>query len=192
MSDNSNINTGSAAGRPDPVVIAPQQPKRSRKGWIVAGVIGAAALAGFGAVQALSQSHGFGHHGFGRGGGMMGGGFDPQRMAARVDFGADILLGRVGANDEQKRKVAELIKANLREIPALREQHLAVHAKIVELLKAEKFDKAELERIRAQQVATVEQMSKRITQAVSEASDILTPKQRQDLISLWEKRPGRH
>ncbi len=181
--------TNSEQNTPETKVITPApKPKRSRRGWIIGGVA-VLGLAGFGAVQAYSQSGGFGHHGFG-GGMRMHGGFDPARMGERIDFGADIILGRAGANDEQKRKISELIKGNLKEILALREQHQAARNKLIELLKAEKFDKAELERLRATQLATADQISRRLVQSVSEASDILTPKQRQELVALWEKRPG--
>ncbi len=177
---------------PEPVVIRPTPKQRSRKGWLIVGGVAVAGLVALGAVQAISQPFGggFGPHGMGPRHHMMGWGFDPARAAARIDYGTDIILGRVGANDEQKRKIADLIKANLKEIPALREQHQAARARVLELLKAEKFDKAELEKLRAQQIATAEQISKRLTQSVGEASDILSPKQRQELISLWEKRPG--
>lgn len=190
MTDASNSSANTSPNR-ETIVITPQaQPKTSRKGWIFGGALAVAGLAAFGAVQAFSQPFGGGHHGWGPRHHMIGGGFDPARMGARIDYGADIVLGRVGANDEQKKKITDLIKANLKEAPALREQHEAARAKLIELLKAEKFDKAELERLRAQQLSTADQMSKRLVQAVGEASDILTPKQRQELISLWEKRPG--
>ena len=158
---------------------------------MIGGALAAMGLAAFGAVQAFSQPFG---GGFGPGhhfrGHMMHTAFDPLRMGERVDFGIDIILGRVGANDEQKKKISDLIKANLKEMPALREQHKAAHAKVIELLKAEKLDKAELEKLRAQQLASVDQISKRLVQSLADAGDVLTARQRQELISLWEKRPG--
>jgi len=188
MSDSQNNNTGNAT--PEHVVIRPTPRARSRKGWLIGSAVAAVGLVAFGAVAISQPFGGFGPHGMGPRHHMMGGMFDPVRAAERIDYGADIILGRVGANDEQKRKIADLIKGNLKDIPALREQHQAARARVQELLKAEKFDKAELEKLRAQQIATAEQISKRIVQSVGEASDILSPKQRQELISLWEKRPG--
>lgn len=176
----------------DAAPVPPQRnspPKNRRKGWIFGGLLALGGLAAFGAVQAVSQPFGFGHHGFGPRH-HMGAGFDPARMAQRIDYGADIILGRVGSNEEQKKKISDLIKANLAEIPALRAQHQAARDRVIELLKAEKFDKAELEKLRAQQLALADQISKRLTDAVGQASDILTPKQRQELVQLWEKRPG--
>ncbi len=181
---------------PETIVIAPQpKTKRSHRGWIAGGAIAIAGLAAFGAVQAISQpfgGHGFapGHHGFGGHGIGMHAAFDPARMEQRVEFGADIILGRVGANDEQKKKVTDLIKANLKEMPALREQHVAARNKVIELLKADKLDKAELEKVRATQLALADQISMRLVQSVADASEVLTAKQRQELILLWEKRPG--
>ncbi len=181
---------------PETIVIKPQpKVKRSYRGWIVGGAIAIAGLAAFGAAQAISQpfgGHGFGpgHHGFGGHGMGMHAAFDPARMEQRVEFGADIILGRVGANDEQKKKITDLIKANLKDMPALREQHKAARDKVIELLKADKLDKVELEKVRATQLVLADQMSKRLVQSVADASEVLSAKQRQELILLWEKRPG--
>lgn len=187
MTEDQNTNGANRNAESETVTIRPTKRPRSRRGWLIGGAIAVIGLAALGAVQAISQPFGGGfgprHH-------MMGWGFDPARAAERIDYGTDIILGRVGANDEQKRKIADLIKANLKDIPGLREQHQGARAKVLELLKAEKFDKAEMEKLRAQQLAAAEQISKRLVQSVGEASDILTPKQRQELISLWEKRPG--
>ena len=159
---------------------APKKPAGSRRRrWIVGGVLAIVGLAGVGAISASSHS-GFGGHGWRS--------FDPAKMESRIDFGTDLVLGRAGANPEQRQKVATIIKATLKEVPEFRRANLEARQKLVELMKADKIDRVALERLRAERVQAVELASKKMTQALADAGDILTAEQRRELVSLMEKR----
>lgn len=167
--------------------------KSSRRKWLIGGALGLTALVGLGAVQAMSQpwgghgGPGFGRHGWHR--------MDPATMGPRVDFGVDLILGRVQASAEQKTKVGNTIKGILQDAPAFRKGHEDARDQLIKLLKAEKFDKADLERLRAERIRAMDEASKKVVQAIGEVADTLTPKQRQELVEFAEKRRqgfGRH
>ncbi|MGE3645843.1 MAG: Spy/CpxP family protein refolding chaperone [Beijerinckiaceae bacterium] len=169
----------------------PATPARSgRRKWLIGGAIGLAGLIGLGAVSAYSQPGwgGHGRYGWHRG-------FDPATMGPRIDFGVDMILGRVGANEDQKKKVASTIKGIAQQAPDFRKGNMEAREQMLKLLKAEKFDKVELERLRAERIKAIDEASKKVVQALGEVADTLTPKQRQELVELAEKRRrmfGRH
>ena len=103
---------------------APAPAKKSRRKWWIGGgvaVVALGALAATGASFAdggFSRAHWRGHdHGMSRS-------FDPARMGKKVDFGVDLILGRVGADEKQKTKVASTIKGVLGQVPAFRQGHI--------------------------------------------------------------------
>ncbi len=119
-------------------------------------------LVGLGAVQAMSQPWG-GHGGHGGFGGRHGWHrMDPATMGPRVDFGVDLILGRVQASEEQKTKVGNTIKAILKEAPDFRKGHEEARDQLLKLLKADTFDKGELERLRAERIRSMDEASKKV------------------------------
>lgn len=180
MTETSNTPTPSNEAQSQPQ--APRMGKSRR--WLIGGALAATALVGFGVAAAQSQG-GFGHHGFG---GRHFGGFDPTRMEARIDFGADIILGRAGANPEQRQKVTAILKSLAREAPEFRRQNLAAREQMVNLLKADRIDRAAIEKLRAERIKALDDASRKVTDALAQAGEILTAEQRRELVSLAEKR----
>jgi Spy/CpxP family protein refolding chaperone len=171
--------------------------KPRRRGLIIGGIAALAIVAG-GVGVAVSQpgdwggrGHGGGYgHGEGQGrGGMMGrmGGSDrmnPEKMGARIDWGVDRML--TDASPEQKQKVAALMKDAFKDLAPVREQAQAARADVARLLKAEKIDRAEIERVRAQRMGEMDAASKRMAQAIGDLGEVLTPKQRIEIVSRME------
>ncbi|MGE3247254.1 MAG: Spy/CpxP family protein refolding chaperone, partial [Beijerinckiaceae bacterium] len=92
-------------------------------------------------------------------------------------------------------KVASTIKGIAQQAPDFRKGNMEAREQMLKLLKAEKFDKDELERLRAERIKAIDEASKKVVQALGEVADTLTPKQRQELVELAEKRRrmfGRH
>ena len=58
------------------------------------------------------------------------------------------------------------------------------------LLTQDKVDRAEIEKFRAEQLALADAFSKRVSQAIGEAAEILTPEQRRKLADRLP--PGGH
>jgi Spy/CpxP family protein refolding chaperone len=176
------------------------QAPRARSRWRGAIIGGAAALALAGGIGvAVSQPGSWGGHGGGHGGGYGGGhhgarggehghgpmwrGGDP---AQRIERGVERMLGRVDATDEQKRKVTEILKGAAKEMQAMRSGARGMRGEVASLLKAEKIDRAAMEKLRADRIASADAASKRMTQAIADAAEVLTPKQRAELAERME------
>ena len=126
---------------------------------------------------------GWGHHGRGP--------MTPEQMSQRIDRGVDRMLGDVGATDEQKRKVADIAKAAATELAPLRDKHRAARRQAMELMAAPTIDRPALERLRAEQLQMADAASRRITQAMADAAEVLTPEQRAKLKERMDRRMRR-
>lgn len=138
------------------------------------------------AAHSQHQGHGHGHHhghGHGKHGGP-GGMFFGGRMLDR-------LLDDVKATDAQRtqiRQIADAARADLRQLhenaPKLREQGLA-------LLTQPQVDAAAAERVRQQMVAQHDAASKRMTTAMVQIAQVLTPEQRAQLATKLKERQAK-
>jgi Spy/CpxP family protein refolding chaperone len=165
-----------------------------RRFWALAGVAGALAT-----LAACAQP-GPGGPGPGPGGpGMMGwhhhrhgaGPMDPEAMARRIDKGVEWVLSDVGASPEQKQKVAAIAKQAAAEMAPLRERHVKARQQAMDILAAPSVDRAALEKLRADELQAAEGVSRRITQALGDIAEVLTPEQRAKLKERMQQRMGR-
>ena len=164
---------------------APKQ-KRGRR-WLFAGiaaVVGAVSIAGISYADNAPGCDGPRHGMMGRHGDMM----DPAQAGARVDRMIERMLADGTAT--QKAQVAAIIKAALADLKPLREQHRTARAEGIKLLTQPTVDRAALEQLRASQLQLAEQMSKRLTQALADTAEVLTPEQRARLGERLAKRFG--
>jgi periplasmic protein CpxP/Spy len=174
------------------------QPRRrwltGRRFGFAAVLTGLTAL-GIGAVYSQPW-HGFGHgpgygygHGQGYGSPMQGGMMGQGRMFGYGPLGMlDFALGSVGATSEQKLKIVTIGQNAMQELMPLRDRRYAASLKLAILLKADTVDRAAIEKLRAEEFAAFEAGSKRAAQAISDAAEVLTPAQRQQLVERWENR----
>jgi periplasmic protein CpxP/Spy len=164
----------------------PQAPRRKRRGLALAAIIVAAGLTGAAVTAAVSQPFGFGPGGWhgGRmmhGGPMMRFGFDPARAEERLDRMVRHLAVEIDASNEQQDKLRNVAKAALKDVLPAREKLLAARQQARTLLSAQTIDRAAIEKLRAEQIALADTVSKRIVQAIADAAEILTPEQRRKL-----------
>lgn len=163
----------------------PAEPSRGRRlrRWTIAGL--AAAAVGAFAFHNLSHAHGAGcgHHG-------MRGSMDAESVGKFIDWRLSSMLSKVDATPEQKAKIGEIAKAATKELMPLRAQHQAARAKAMELFTQPTVDRAALEKLRADELQLAEIVSKRATQAIADAADVLTPAQRTKLAERWKQRRG--
>jgi Spy/CpxP family protein refolding chaperone len=82
------------------------------------------------------------------------------------------------ATADQQVKIANIAKAAIGDLRPLREKAQAARTQAVTLLTAPTIDHAAIERLRAEQIVLAETASKRITQALTDAVDVLNPEQR--------------
>ena len=168
---------------------APAAPaKKSRRKWYIGGAAAILALGGLAATTAVHADDGWGwrgHRGF-----MMGRTMDPAEMGKRVDFGVDLILGRVQGSDEQKTKVAGIIKGVLAQAPDFRKGNMEAREQLIKILKADTYDKDAVEKLRADRIKAMDEASKKLTAALNEVAATLNAKQRQELVAFAEKRRG--
>ena len=142
---------------------------RSRLTMAVAGaVILAASMA---AARAQPMAGGQGMHG---GHGMRG-----EHMGARGAHMIGAMLDAAGATPEQRARVQQIMKAAGDELRLQHQTGRASRQQMVQLLTAPQLDAAAVEAERQRAAAQRDAASKRMTQALFDASAVLTPEQRQ-------------
>ncbi|HEY2134748.1 MAG TPA: Spy/CpxP family protein refolding chaperone [Xanthobacteraceae bacterium] len=161
-------------------------PRRGR--GRVAFVILSVALAGglFGALATKSFSQGFGPpwHGAMADIHMMGGPMGPAFTADRADRMVRHAAIELDASPDQQAKLQSIVKSAAGDLAPLHEKIFAARQQARDLLTAATVDRAAIEKLRAEQIATMDAASKRVAQALSDAADVLTPDQRRKLDNL--------
>lgn len=157
---------------------------RARRRWLPFAF--AAAMGGAVAtVTPLALAHGFGGHG-GFGGGH-GGPVDPARIERRIDN----VLSKIDASADQKQKVTSIMQSAAQELQPLREQHKQARMQMRALLSAPMINREQVEALRIEQLRLADAVSKRFTQALADAAEVLTPEQRAQLAKKFEERRAR-
>ncbi len=136
---------------------------------------------GPGAERHARGPHGGHHsgHGGGRHGGDMHGGFPgySQRM-----------LDDVKATPEQRSQLKQIMEATRKDMQAQRAAGASLRDETARLLAQPTVDAAALEALRQKKMAHHDQASKRMNQALLDASRVLTPQQRQQLAERMQQR----
>lgn len=158
--------------------------KSGWKRWRIAG-IGAAII---GALSIAACHHG--GPGWHHGPGAMHSEMSPEQASKKIDKMVNWVLDDVDATSEQKQKVSAIAKTALTDLMPLRDQHRAAREKAIGLLTESSIDRTALESLRAQELQLAETASKRMTQAVADIAEAITPEQRQKLAQQWRKRWG--
>ena len=152
----------------------------------IAALLGSLA-AGFGG---YAWAHG-GHGGWHRGGGFMGGSMDPAKTDQRIERMVKHMAVEVDATPEQQAKLTEIAKAAAKDLRPLREKARDARRQGMQLLAAPTIDRGAIERLRAEQIQAADAASKRLTQALSDTAEVLTPAQRQKLAERMQRRHSR-
>jgi Spy/CpxP family protein refolding chaperone len=130
----------------------------------------AAALGGIAAslASAGALAHGRRHHGA----------MDPAQMDERIERFIGHLAVEVDATPEQKQKLSTIAKGAAHDLAPLRSQSMELRKQGVALFTAPQVDKSAVEQLRVKRMQNADAASRRITQALTEAADVLTPEQR--------------
>jgi periplasmic protein CpxP/Spy len=137
-----------------------------------------AAVAGGIGLKALAYGHGMG--GWHRRS-LMGASLDPAKLDEHLDRMLKHLYVEVDATEPQKRQLAPIVKAAARDLLPVRNQMREARRQAVTLLSQPTIDRSALEALRASQLQLAEQASRRLTQALADAAEVLTPDQRKQL-----------
>jgi periplasmic protein CpxP/Spy len=156
---------------------------------IAVGTIIAGAATGIG-LKTFAQ--GGGYAGWHRGG-FMHGPLDPAAMDEHLDRLLKHLYVEIDATDAQQRELAPIVKGAARDLAPLRAKMHEGRRQAIELLSRERVDRAELDRLRADQLGLADEASKRFTQALADVADVLTLEQRKQLaerVRAWRGHRG--
>ena len=162
---------------------------RTRR-WTLFGV-GATTLAAVGALMVHRHAYA-GPMGFGPGHGHGGwyGGFgnmDPAVAAKRIDAMVAFRLAEIDATPEQRERIAAIVKGAMNDLQASRKQHMQARRQSLALLAAPTIDRAQLEKLRVEQMQLGDSASRRMLQAMMDSAEVLTPDQRAKLAERWQR-----
>lgn len=128
----------------------------------------------------------FGHgrrHGYGP--------IDPADLDRHVDRMLKHLYVEIDATDAQKQRLDPIVRQAARDLAPMRENLHAARREAIELLSQDRVDPAALEALRAKQIGLADEASRRLTRAVGEAAEVLTPEQRKELAAHFARRHRR-
>jgi protein CpxP len=154
-----------------------------RTGLVAAIAAMATTVGGIGA-----YAHAQGGHGFR--GGMFGGPMDAAQLDERIERMLRHLYVEISATPEQQQKLAPIVKQAVRDLQPLRTQIQAARKQAIGLMSAEHIDRAAIEHARAESLQLAETASRRFTQALADAAEVLTPAQRKQLAEHMQRRRG--
>jgi Spy/CpxP family protein refolding chaperone len=88
------------------------------------------------------------------------------------------MLTRIGASEAQKSQIEGILTPALNDVKAVHEAHFAAFKQFHEAISAPSIDRARIESLRAEQVKALDEASKKLVQAFSDAAEVLSPEQR--------------
>jgi Spy/CpxP family protein refolding chaperone len=159
---------------------------RSTRGLKAVAAAAVIALAGGAGMAAWAQGpHGMGGHGHHvramHGGGLFMG--SPERI--------DRLLDGLNATDAQRTQIKQIARAAAEDLKAQRQQGQVLRDKAATVFTAPTVDAAAAESLRQQMLAQHDAASRRVTQAMVDAANVLTPEQRAKLGERMQERKQR-
>ena len=116
---------------------------------------------------------------------------DPADLDKHLDRMLKHFYVEIDASDEQKRRLEPIVKQAARDLMPVREQLHAGRTQALELLTQQRVDPNAVEALRVRQIQLVDDASRRLTRALGEVADVLTPAQRKELAAHIGRRHGR-
>jgi len=131
------------------------------------------------ALSAWAQPGGHGHRGMG--------GYDGGH-GMMMGRGADRMLDGLNATEAQRSQVKQIFKAAADDLKGQREARRALRERSMQIFAAPNVDAAAAESVRQQMLQQHDQSSKRMLQAMLDASKVLTPEQRAKMAERMKQR----
>ena len=111
----------------------------------------------------------------------------PEEFRAKFDKATQRALKKMDATEDQRAKIKPIADDLAAALYGLREEHREIRSRFIKAFEAEKVDPAEVAKIREDAVALADRASRKITDSIVKASDVLTPAQRRKLGERWRK-----
>ena len=102
------------------------------------------------------------------------------------------LYVEIDATEEQKARLEPIARQAAKDLLPMRDSLRAGRGQAIELLTQERIDPKAIEALRAKQLELADQASRRLTQAIAEAAEVLTPAQRKELAAHVARRRWGH
>ena len=113
---------------------------------------------------------------------------DPAKFQQRIEKRVDKALGSTDATAEQKKKVTEILQTAFKDMKGFHGQRVENRKAMEAAMQAPTIDAAKIEQIRAEQMKIADASSKRFTQALVDAGNVLNASQRQAFFKTWSER----
>ena len=117
---------------------------------------------------------------------------DPARIDEHLDRMLKHLYVEIDATPEQQQRLAPIVKQAAQDLLPLREKMHDGRRRAVGILTAPTVDRGALENLRAEKLQLAETGSRRLTQALADMADVLTPDQRKTIAERIERHRGWH
>jgi Spy/CpxP family protein refolding chaperone len=117
--------------------------------------------------------------------------FDPAKFQQRIEKRVDKALGSTDATADQKKKVTEILQTAFKDMKGFHNQRVENRKAMEAAMQAPTIDAAKIEQIRAEQMKIADASSKRFTQALVDAGNVLNASQRQAFFKAWGERHGK-
>ena len=114
--------------------------------------------------------------------------FDPARFNEHIEKRVDKALTGTDATADQKTKVSGILKQAFTDMKPLNDKRVENRKAMAEAMQAPTIDKAKIETLRQEQMKVSDASSKRFTQALTDAGDVLNATQRQAFFKKWTER----
>ena len=147
---------------------------------VIAFVAGAGLMAGIGAVAQGSMHHGM----------VMDASATPAEISAHVDHMLKHLYVELDATPAQQAQIGPLVQQAVTDLLPLRPQLQADHAEFIQALTQTSIDRNSLEAARTAHLQLADQASKRIVQLIGDVGNVLSPTQRQALLTHLQQMHG--
>lgn len=163
-----------------------------RRGFLaglVLGVVGTG-LAGFAIGASMPVAHAaigaIAHHGFAAGDDGEGGP-SPEQMRDHAEFFVSFALHRLDATPDQEERVQKIVDESLTELLPVVARHRANRDTLHEILKAPTIDRAAIEKLRGEEVAQAEALSRILADTIAGTAEVLSIEQRTQLVDHLER-----
>jgi Spy/CpxP family protein refolding chaperone len=156
----------------------PAAPTPGWRKWVIIGGLTAAIAGGAGIAGAFSGDFGPGAH------------FMRAHWGGPGFMGPGIggIMDEIDATDEQSDKLWKIMDGVRAEVRPVMRDFRNTREDLTKLLGASSVDRAAVEKLRSERIAEIDQVSQKMTAALVEAAEVLTPEQRAKLVEHLEER----